>query len=80
MKEATGELSMTAIVVVAIVAVGGLFTAFVWPQLKGSMINRTRCTSAYGCGACNNGKMTCDGYSDENGDAVDNSLSCSCSM
>ena len=38
MKEASGELSMTAVAVVAIAAVGGIFMAFVWPQLKGSMI------------------------------------------
>ena len=33
MKEATGELNMTVITVVAIAAIAGLFYAFVWPMI-----------------------------------------------
>lgn len=75
MKEASGELSMTAVAVVAIAAVGGIFMAFVWPQLKGSMMAKTKCQSAYNCSACAgaaNGKAgtkTCYGYYDENGNS-----------
>ena len=73
MKEASGELSMTAVAVVAIAAVGGIFMAFVWPQLKGSMIAKTKCQSAYNCTACTGaaagkaGTKTCKGYYDADG-------------
>lgn len=41
MKEATGELNMTVIVVVAIVAIGALFTAFVYPVIKSGLLQQT---------------------------------------
>jgi len=84
MKEASGELSMTAVAIVAIAAVGGIFMAFVWPNLKGSLQAKTRCQSAFNCSACSSktgdGVKTCSGYYDENGDAVTEgvSLQCSC--
>ena len=85
MKEASGELSMTAVSIVAIAAVGGIFMAFVWPSLKGAMIAKTRCQSAYNCSACTgatNGKSgtkTCTGYYDENGNAkTGTSFTCDC--
>ena len=34
MKEATGELNMTVITVVAIAAIAAFFYAFVWPAVK----------------------------------------------
>ena len=34
MKEATGELNMTVITVIAIAAVAALFYAFVWPMIQ----------------------------------------------
>ena len=34
MKEATGELNMTVVTVVAIAAVGAFFYAFIWPAIK----------------------------------------------
>ena len=37
MKEATGELNITVITILAIAAVAGLFYAFVWPSLRGSL-------------------------------------------
>ena len=46
MKEATGELNMTVITVVAIVAVGGLFTLFVWPAIRRSIRLNSACSSA----------------------------------
>ncbi len=42
MKEATGELNMTVITVVAIAAVAGIFYAFVWPGIQTS-IKRNTC-------------------------------------
>lgn len=41
MKEATGELNMTVIVIVAIVAVGTLFSIFVYPMIKNGIAAQT---------------------------------------
>lgn len=35
MKEATGELSMTVITIVAIVAIAGFVTVWLWPTVRG---------------------------------------------
>ena len=45
MKEATGELNMTVITVVAIAAVGALFTFFVWPTIQTTLMFNTACSS-----------------------------------
>lgn len=45
MKEATGELNMTVITVVAIAAVGALFTIFVWPAVQANIILSTACAN-----------------------------------
>ena len=42
MKEATGELNMTVVTVVAIAAVGAFFYAFVWPGIRNSIQNSVR--------------------------------------
>lgn len=44
MKEATGELNMTVITVVAIAAVGALFTVFVWPNIQANVMLNTACS------------------------------------
>lgn len=44
MKEATGELNMTVVTVVAIAAVGLLFTAFVWPNIQSNLAINTACS------------------------------------
>ncbi len=41
MKEATGELNMTVVTVVAIAAVGAFFYAFVWPSIQASIKKNT---------------------------------------
>lgn len=41
MKEATGELNMTVVTVVAIAAVGAFFYAFVWPSIQRSIKSNT---------------------------------------
>ena len=38
MKEATGELNMTVVTVVAIAAVAAFFYAFIWPGIKNTII------------------------------------------
>ena len=71
MKEATGELNMTVITVVAIAAVGALFTFFVWPNIQANLMLNTACsqvstTGNYtaggqgtGNGVGENGQITC---------------------
>lgn len=44
MKEATGELNMTVITVVAIAAIGALFYTLVWPAIQKAIVNNT-CTA-----------------------------------
>lgn len=41
MKEASGELNMTVITIVAIAAVGALFYVFIWPVIQKSIVNQT---------------------------------------
>lgn len=74
MKEATGELNMTVITVVAIAAVAAFFYAFVWPAIRNTLNRTTLCNSA-SCQACttDGNKRTCTGCSivDENGSTSD---------
>ncbi len=65
MKEATGELNMTVITVVAIAAVAAFFYAFVWPSIRANITSSTHCASAFNCRDCQNGQCTCD-YIDGN--------------
>ena len=65
MKEATGELNMTVVTVVAIAAVGALFTVFLWPRIRANIILSTACSN-----------VDADGnYTDESGG--DGSVNCS---
>lgn len=79
MKEASGELSMTAIAVVAIAAVGVLFTTLIFPSIQGSLLASQRCSSSFNCDCGDDGMAetcTCD-YYDENGDPVtDDDITC----
>ena len=47
MKEATGELNMTVVTVVAIAAVAAFFYAFVWPSIQASL-GKTTCENGGG--------------------------------
>jgi len=70
MKEATGELNMTVITVVAIAAVGALFTFFVWPNIQASLMTSTACSNLNSHGNYTNttttngkeSKITCNSY------------------
>ena len=62
MKEATGELNMTVITVVAIAAVGAFFYAFVWPSVKNSITSSTKCSSAICPDTCTTGVCDCTYY------------------
>ena len=60
MKEATGELNMTVITVVAIAAVAAFFYAIVWPAIKNSINNNTKCADAICPSTCTaNSKCDC---------------------
>lgn len=73
MKEATGELNMTVVTVVAIAAVAAFFYAFVWPSIQSSIRASTYCSVAYGCDKDN---KNCH-YADETGEESDKTLDCS---
>ena len=66
MKEATGELNMTVVTVVAIAAVAAFFYAFVWPAIKTNISRNTHCANAICESNCVKGVCTCT-YIDENG-------------
>lgn len=59
MKEATGELNMTVITVVAIAAVGAFFYAIIWPNIKNNINNSTKCANAICPSSCTSGKCQC---------------------
>lgn len=64
MKEATGELNMTVVTVVAIGAVGLFFYGFIWPGIKAGLMKNTCsniCPASEGTGTVsvsNNGDGT----------------------
>lgn len=58
MKEASGELSMTAIAVVAIAAIGVLFSTLIWPSIKANISRSTNCSQAFDCEAAVAGAKT----------------------
>lgn len=77
MKEATGELSTTAITVVAIAAVLTIMTTFIVPILKNSIKAKTYCSSAV-C-SCDKNVKKCDEcyYQQEtNGTFTDVKITC----
>ena len=65
MKDATGELSMTAIAVVAIAAIGVVFSTIIWPQIKGNIMRSMHCSQAFDCVEGANNIQTCHYCEDE---------------
>ncbi len=61
MKEATGELNMTVVTVVAIAAVAAFFYAFIWPGIRNSINQSTYCSMA----SCNDEEHEDCYYMDE---------------
>ena len=41
MKEATGDMTMTIVVIVGIVAVLGLASVVIWPTIRNKIVNET---------------------------------------
>ena len=67
MKEASGELSMTAVAVVAIAAIGVVFTTLIWPAIKNNITRSTNCTQALDCQCATGSDMCSCKYIDETG-------------
>ncbi len=66
MKDATGELSMTAVAVVAIAAISVVFTTLIWPSIKANILRSTRCSQVTRCeDDCDSGMCTCYYCADE---------------
>ena len=62
MKEATGELNMTVVTVVAIAAVAAFFYAFIWPGIRNNIQASTYCSMA----SCEDDQKTkCHAYDDQ---------------
>ena len=90
MKEATGELNMTVITVVAIAAVAAFFYAFIWPSIKKTILSQSVCsygqnytegqTGKAGFVDCHeaqaNGTYTCDYTMDNNGKLENATITC----
>ena len=68
MKDATGELSMTAVAVVAIAAIGVVFSTLIWPTIKANIQRSMHCSQAFNCDCTNpgNGICTCSYYDANN--------------
>ncbi len=78
MKEATGELNMTVITVVAIAAVAAFFYAFVWPNIKNTINRNQQCANATNCdcGTDGNADMCTCRYFDDSGQLAAESINC----
>jgi len=59
MKEASGELSMTAVAVVAIAAIGVVFTTLIWPGIRATINRNTWCSQATRCDDPTGGTQQC---------------------
>ncbi len=71
MKEATGELNMTVITVVAIAAIAAFFYAFVWPAIKSNITNNQKCASAVCPDTCTSGQRCACTYINDKGKPED---------
>lgn len=60
MKEATGDLSMTAVAVVAIAAIGVVFSTLIWPQIRTNILRSTYCSQAFNCDCAEGNTCTCN--------------------
>ena len=58
MKEATGELNMTVVTLVAVAALGALFYFVVWPMVQRMVVQQTCNTYGTGWTATRNGSLT----------------------
>ena len=75
MKQATGELNMTVVVVVAVGILAAFFYTTIWPVIKNSYISTSKCNDAV-CdpSSVSDGMATCVYY--KNGSPVGDSFKC----
>ena len=78
MKEASGELSMTAIAVVAIAAIGIVFTTLIWPTIRSNINRSTLCAQAFNCQCTGNDSSAACDYLDEDNNLVQGGVNCPC--
>ena len=75
MKEATGELNMTVVVVIAVGILAAFFYTTIWPNIKNTYVASSKCNDA----VCDprsvvDGMATCRYY--KNGSQVGRSFKC----
>ena len=58
MKEATGELNMTIVVITLVGLLMAFFFYTVWPMIKFNFVSNTNCSKAI-CEPCADGTNTC---------------------
>lgn len=75
MKQATGELNMTVVVVVAVGVLAAFFYTTLWPMIKNNYVASSKCSDAI-CdpSSLSDGKVTCRYY--KNGSVVGDSFKC----
>lgn len=65
MKDATSELSMTAIAVVAIAAIAVVFTTLIWPTIQQNIKRSAHCSQTISCDCKSGDKLCTCTYLDE---------------
>lgn len=73
MKEASGELNLTVVVVMAVAALMAFFYTLIWPTIKNNMTANTKCQAAV-CKKCedpNGCSMVDCTYTDKKGNKTD---------
>lgn len=76
MKEATGELNTTVIVVIAVASLTAFFYFTIWPAIRNNMNQNTKCSKAICEKKPNNDGKTVQCYLVENGKKVGSDFPC----
>ena len=58
MKEATGELNMTVVIVIAVASLAAFFYTIIWPAISNNFHSNAKCADAI-C-TCNNDNNKCE--------------------
>ncbi len=75
MKEATGELNMTVVVVVAVGVLAAFFYTTIWPMISNNLDSKSKCNAAVCKRDGNSNMATCALY-DQNGRQQGSSFKC----
>ncbi len=78
MKEATGELNMTVVIVIAVGILAAFFYTIIWPMISNNFTGNAKCSDAI-CECANNTnkcKMANCYVVDENGNKKGNEFQC----